>query len=157
MSTCVVGPSKQDEAEAHAVKMQIISDLTEIRDGIEDELSAELAKIMLQVQQLAIEMCPKDTGALASSISLEGGALEKSAGPDFYEQNIFAGNESIVNPKTGVSTAEYALYVHDGHAMPDGSFWEGVPFLSDALAAFAGEIENAVQRALAEMTKGMSD
>ena len=155
MSTCVVGPSKQDEAEAHAVKMQIINDLENIRDGIEDALSAELAKIMLQVQQLAIEMCPKDTGSLASSISLEGGSLEKSAGPDFYEQSIFAGSEGVVNPKTGVPTSTYALMVHDGHSMPDGGFYEGVPFLSDALAAFEGELESAVQKALVQLTEGM--
>lgn len=141
---------RADEEEAHRVKMLLISQLEEIRDGIEDELSAELSKIMLAVQQLAIEMCPKDTGALASSITLDNSGAVQAG--DFYGNTISAGSENIVNPVSGKPTAEYALFVHDGHAMPNGMFYEGVPFLTEAMLMFESELESAVDKAMKELS-----
>lgn len=145
---------RADERAAHEVKMQIIEKLGEIRDGLEEEVSAELSRVMVEVQQLSVEMCPKETGALASSISLVGGSLEKSSGADFFECSIYAGSEDIVNPISGVPTSQYAELVHDGHTMRDGMFWSGVPFLTDALAAFEDELNSIVDKALKEMDIG---
>lgn len=136
------------ESEA-TVKRQ----LAEIRDNLESEVKAELDSVMQKIKLAAIELCPKDTGALASSISLdEHGAIQSG---DFYGCSIFAGSDDIINPKTGKPTSEYALFVHDGHAMRDGTFWEGIPFLDEAMLMYFDELEAAVDRALKSLGQGM--
>lgn len=129
----------------HQQKHEAMAKLATIRDEIEDELRAELDAIMEKVKEAAISLCPADTGALRSSISLDSGTIQAG---DFYGNSIYAGDESIINPKTGKSTAEYAQLVHDGHAMRDGTFWEGIPFLVEALLMYETELEDAVNRAL---------
>jgi len=127
--------------------------LQEIRDNIEAEVALELEAIWEQIKDLAIELCPKETGALASSIMTEdegGSGAINVMGGEFYSSSISAGSEAIVNPITGKSTAEYALFVHDGHAMPDGMFYEGVAFLADAVAAYEAELEACVDKAMTE-------
>ena len=127
--------------------------LGKISDNLEGAVAQELQEIMLQVQQLAVELCPKETGALASSISLEGGAISASNG-DFFDCSIYAGSEDVVNPISGKPTSEYAMLVHDGHMMRDGDFWEGVPFLEEAMMTFEPELEACVNKALASLTSG---
>jgi hypothetical protein len=130
--------------------------LQEIRDNIAYEVAQELDMIWEEIRDLAIEICPKETGALASSIEIENeggsGAIGVSgiAGGEFYSSSIYAGNESVVNPITGQTTAEYALFVHDGHAMPNGMFYEGVPFLAEAVAAYESELDAAVDKAMSD-------
>lgn len=140
-------------------------------DWVKDELSSYVAEQLQetweQIKALAIELCPKDTGALASSITLEseggGGGVYAGFQPvqvsgnaggeggDFYSNSIFAGDANIINPKTGEPTDLYALFVHDGHAMRGGGFYEGVPFLADAVAFYQDELDSAVDRAMTEM------
>lgn len=132
----------------HRQKHEAMAQLAEIRDGLEPSIREELHQIMLRVQQMAIELCPKDTGALAGSINLEFGAI--SAG-DFADYQIYAGRDDIVNPKTGVPTSEYARLVHDGHLLRNGEFYEGVPFLDIAMMTFEQELEDAVNRAMSEL------
>lgn len=124
----------------HSDKHYAMSQLSEIRDNIESELKAELDAIMQKVLAMAIEICPKDTGALASSISLENGVISAS---DFYGSSIYAGDENIINPKTGVPTSEYAGLVHDGHGN-----YEGVPFLAESLMFYEEQLASAVEKAL---------
>jgi hypothetical protein len=126
---------------------RVKAQLAEIRDGLCEEIINELDSIMQKVLASAIELCPKDTGALASSINLEGGAI--SQGNDFYEANIYAGSDDIINYKTGKATSEYAQYVEDGHGT-----YEGVPFLEEAMMKYENELELAVNRALAELCTG---
>jgi hypothetical protein len=128
-------------------------ELADIRDNIAYEVALELDVIWQEIKEMAIALCPKETGALASSITLENqggtGAISVQGG-DFYQSSIFAGSEDIVNPISGKTTAEYALFVHDGHAMPNGGFYEGVPFLADAVAAYENELESCVDKAMTE-------
>lgn len=134
--------------EKYESEAEVKEQLETIRDNLEPEVAAELARIMLMVQQLAIEMCPKRSGALASSISLEGGTLEKSAGADFFETSIYAGNDEIFNSQ-GQPTSQYALFVHDGTS-------EQPPqeFLTNAIDAFSDEINACVAKAMREMNIG---
>lgn len=132
----------------NGTKKRTIEELTEIRDSLEESVRAELDAIMQSVLATAIDLCPKDTGALASSISLENGVISSG---DFYGCSIYAGSEDIINPKTGKPTSEYALMVHDGHVMPNGEFWEGMPFLDMAFAQYEGELQACVDKALSEM------
>lgn len=138
------------DEDFHAQKHYAMAQLSAIRDGLEDEMRSEILAIMEKVKLLAIELCPKQSGALASSISLENGSLEAG---DFANYQIFAGNDSIINPITKRPTSEYALFVHEGHTQRDGSFFEGVPFLTDALAQYENEIESCIDRALKEISK----
>ncbi|MGA2522912.1 MAG: HK97 gp10 family phage protein [Candidatus Bathyarchaeia archaeon] len=131
----------------------VMNQLQSINDDLEGAVSAELDAVMQKVLAAAIDLCPKDTGALASSINLEGGAI--SAGSDFYEANIYAGSEDVINPKTFVPTSQYAMLVHDGHVSRDGkTMYEGVPFLTEALLMYEEELENAVGKAMQELLRG---
>jgi hypothetical protein len=132
----------------HQQKHYAMAELAQIRDGLEDELRAELDAVMQKILATAIDLCPKDSGALASSINLDSGTIEAG---DFYGNSIYAGDPNITNPKTGKSTNTYAQLVHDGHVMRDGSFYEGVPFLTEALLTYEAELESAVDRALKEL------
>ena len=128
-----------------------------LRDDFPSQIAEELRGIMEMVRARAIELCPKETGALASSISLEEGDISQSStgqGSEFYDCQIYAGSESIVNPISGKATSEYAQMVHDGHALRDGTIWEGCPFLEDAIDEFEPQLEDAVSRALSELGIG---
>jgi len=48
-------------------------------------------------------------------------------------------------------------WVHDGHVMRDGSFWSGVPFLTEAIAMNEKELNDAINRALKKLGKNYSD
>jgi len=136
---------------------ELQTDIRTVRDDLPDAVALELRGIMEQVKQKAQELCPCDTGSLRESISLEEGAISASStgqGSEFYNCQIYAGSDDIINPKTGKSTAEYAQLVHDGHAMRDGTMWEGVPFLEDAMDEYESEIEDAVSRALQQLGIG---
>lgn len=138
--------------------LQTEMSIQEIRDEIEMQVALELDIVWQQILEAAIELCPKETGALASSIRLESesgynrGAISVSgiAGDDFYSSSIFAGRADVINPVSGEPTDLYALFVHDGHAMPNGEFYEGVPFLADAVDEYQDELDTAVDRAMTE-------
>lgn len=138
---------RQDEKEAHEAKLENIRRLEEIRDNLEHQITTELDFIMQKIVARAIEYCPKASGALASSISLVSGTISSA---EFFDSSIYVGSEDIVNPE-GVPTSQYAASVHDGHALPNGGFWEGVPFLDMAMADYFEELETCVDRALKEL------
>jgi hypothetical protein len=127
------------------------------RDELESAVIAELDAIWKAIEELAVELCPCDTGALRLSITLESeggsGSIFASSGSSsvpFYSNSIYAGDPRIINPKTGKATSEYADLVESGH-MIGSVFWEGVPFLEDALMAYEAELMAAVDQALEEL------
>lgn len=136
---------------------QVVADT--MRDygvALPEAIAAELDTIWDQIRNDAIDLCPKESGALASSIELEseGGSgargIASVSGNEFYHNAIYAGNDDTHNER-GQPTSLYVNWVHDGHKMPNGSFWEGVPFLTQALENHEAELEEAVDRALQEM------
>jgi hypothetical protein len=139
-------------------------DIRSVRDDFPDFLCDELDAIWQSIKDLAVDLCPKESGALASSIELEseGGSGRVSSGSsavqgaEFYSNAIYAGNDSTFNFE-GQATSSYALAVHDGHMLKDGSFWEGTPFLEDALDAYEDELNSAVDRALSDLEIGDSN
>jgi hypothetical protein len=132
--------------------------MEEIRRNIEMEVASQLDIIWIQILGAAVELCPKETGALASSIRLESesgyarGAIGVAgiAGEEFYSNSIYAGRFDVINPVTGEPTDLYALFVHDGHALPNGGFYEGVPFLAEAVEEYQSELDACVDRAMTE-------
>jgi hypothetical protein len=140
------------------------NDIRSIRDDFPDFLCDELDAIWQSIKDLAVDLCPKESGALASSIELEseGGSGRISSGEtavqgaEFYSNAIYAGNDSTFNFQ-GQPTSQYAQAVHDGHMLKDGSFWEGTPFLEDALDAYESELESAVDKALSDLEIGDSN
>lgn len=131
-----------------------------IRDDFPNELAQELDNIWQLIRDKAIELCPKESGALASSIELESeggsGTVSASQGGEIYSNAIYAGNESTFN-FSGQPTSQYAQAVHEGHMMRDGSFWEGCPFLEDALDAYESELNAAVDAAMQNLGIGDSN
>jgi hypothetical protein len=124
-----------------------------IRDEMSSEIAMELDEIWQDIKDLAVELCPKESGALASSIELESeggsGTVGSGATTDggvIYENAIYAVNDSTFN-FDGQPTSQYAQAVHDGH-MIGSSFWEGVPFLEDALDTYSSELDAAVATAM---------
>ena len=149
----MIGITESDDGTKGRTKQEV----QDISDNLPEAIAHELDIVWQKIRDLAIDLCPKETGALASSIELEseGGSGTISAtstsGGDFYSNSIFAGNDDVVNPISGKPTSEYAILVHDGHMMKDGMFWEGVPFLTEAVAAYEDELDAAVDRALDEL------
>ena len=131
--------------------------LEEFMDNLPDAIALELDAIWAEIKDLAVDLCPLESGALASSIELEseggsgmvgqGAAIE---GAEFYSNAIYAGNDETFN-FSGQPTSQYAQAVHDGHTTTGGDFWEGCPFLEDALDAYDSELESAVDRAMTEI------
>lgn len=138
-------------------------DIRTIRDDLPDAVVDELDAVWQKIKDLAVDLCPKESGALASSVELESeGGSGKIAisgshtqGEEFYSNAIYAGNDSTYN-FSGQPTSQYAQSVHDGHMLPDGSFWEGTPFLEDALDAFEDELNSIVDKALSSLETGDS-
>ncbi len=125
-----------------------------IMEEMPSEIAMELDEIWMNIKDLAIELCPKSSGALASSIELEseGGSGTLGQGGNYeggviYENAIYAGNDQTFNFE-GQPTSQYAQAVHDGHMLADGSFWEGTPFLEDALDTYEAQLDEAVGRAI---------
>src|SRR5208283_1610873 len=126
-------------------------DIRTLRDDFPDAVAAELDNIWMQIRDKAIELCPKESGALASSIELESeggsGSVSAAQGGVIYENAIYAGNDSTYNFE-GQPSSQYALSVHDGHMMANGDFWEGCPFLEDALDYYDSALSEAVDAAM---------
>jgi hypothetical protein len=138
--------------EKYESEEEVKRKLEQIRDNLEPEVALKLQAVMEKIKDLAIEMCPKESGALASSIELgsEGGSGTVQAG-DFYENSIFAGNDETFNFQHQ-PTSQYALIVHDGTSTK-----EGVPFLTNALDFYSEELNACVNRALAHLCAGMEN
>jgi hypothetical protein len=124
---------------------------------MQQEIIAELDAVWSAIKDLAIDLCPKESGALASSIELESEGGSGTAGvgapvqgAEFYSNAIYAGNDSTCNFE-GQLTSQYAVAVHEGHMLPNGDFWEGCPFLEDALDAYESELDSAVDMAMSEL------
>ena len=146
-------------------KQRVMETIGKIAEDLPEEIAKELDQIWWSIWMDAIEFCSKtmDTGALASSINvIEGGMVVEggmglsrtprtSIGNWIFDRSIVAGDATVINPKTGQPTSLYAEWVHDGHMMRDGTFWEGNPFLQDALDAHEAELEMAVERAMHEL------
>lgn len=128
---------------------------SEFNEAIYEELDA----VWLAIKDLAVQLCPVQSGALASSIELEneGGSGKTGVqgsvmqGGVIYENAIYAGNDLTFN-FDGQPTSQYVLAVHDGHMLPNGDFWEGTPFLEDALDYYESELDAAISRAIGEVT-----
>jgi hypothetical protein len=148
----MIGITESDDGTKERTREEV----QDISDNLSETIAHELDIVWKAIRDLAIDLCPKDTGALASSIELasEGGSgvisASSTSGGDFYSNSISAGNDSIINPISGKPTSLYAGWVHDGHMMGD-IMWEGLPFLTDAVAQYEDELEAAVDRALDEL------
>jgi len=118
-------------------------------DEFNDAIRAELDGVWQDIKNRSIELCPKESGALASSIELEseGGSGTVGASDTLYTNAIYAGNDQTFNFE-GQPTSQYASAVHDGHMLANGDFWEGCPFLTDALDQYEGALLDAVARGL---------
>jgi len=141
---------------------EVEQDIRTLRDDFPDAVCAELDEIWMQIRDKAIELCPKESGALASSIELESeggsgtvGSGATTQGGVIYENAIYAGNDETFNFE-GQPTSQYALSCHDGHMLPNGDFWEGTPFLEDAVDAFEDELNSIVDKALSSLEIGDS-
>lgn len=149
----------------NGTKQEVMETIGNIERELPQEIADELSRIWYEIWMDAIEFCSKtmDTGALASSINvIEGGMVVQGGmglsrtprqpiGNWIFDRSIIAGDVTVINPKTGKPTSLYAEWVHDGHMMRDGTFWEGNPFLQDALDAHEAELDMAVERAMKEL------
>jgi len=143
--------------ESGGTKGRVMGSLMEIQERMDEMIAEQLEEVWQKIYDAAVAMCPKDTGALASSIKIIEGAVGEFGGGGgtlerwIFDRSIIAGDAMIINPRTGLATDQYAFLVHDGHRMRNGMFWEGEPFLDEALAMYWDELEAAVDKAMKEM------
>jgi hypothetical protein len=147
----------------NGTKGRVKQTLRDISTELPAQVAQELEDVWNRIWMDAIDLCPKKTGALAASINVISGGIGVGGGLGqertarspisnwIFDRTIVAGDETVINPETGKTTAEYAEWVHDGHIMRDGTFWEGVPFLTQALMAHEAELEAAVAKAMKEL------
>lgn len=142
----------------NGTKDKVANEIARIGYELPEAVRAELDEIWAKIEQAAIDICPKDTGALASTIKTsEGGGaigMTSMSTNDIYNKTLIAGDEAVINRKTGKSTAEYAGWIHDGHMMRDGTFWNGVPFLVEGFMMYEEELNAAIDKALSELQGG---
>lgn len=152
----------------NGTKQMVMDTIQSISEELPEGVATELDRVWWAIWMDAIAFCSKtmDTGALASSINVvEGGMVvqggmgmsrtpREPVGNWIFDRSIVAGDVTVINPKTGKPTALYADWIHDGHAMRDGTFWEGNPFLTDALAAHEEELNAATEKAMRELGIG---
>ena len=138
--------------------------IKKLKDDLKDGtiIAKELDKVWKRIRNDAKMMCPKDTGLLASTIRISKlpsgamiGGLSRVKDVTIFDKTIVAGDMTKINRKSG-KPCDYAVWVHDGHKLRDGSFWSGVPFLSEAIAMHEDELEKAIQRALKKLGKKYS-
>lgn len=158
----------------NGTKDAVIVTTKQMAKDIPMQFASELDEVWWAILMDAIEFCSKtlDTGALASSIRVTEGS-EMMSGATFngpagtgparqpvvqgtssgtiFDRSIIAGDASVINPKTGIGTDVYAEWIHDGHMMRDGTFWEGNPFLTDAMSAHEVELMSALDKAQKEL------
>jgi len=141
--------------ETETGKQETKEKLEEVSEDMVEKIKEELEALVDRIVEDAIALCPKDTGALASSIQKgEGGTLTASEPNTIIDIIISAGDPSIINSKTGIPTSEYVNYVHDGHAFRGGmGIYLGVPFLVEAIMLHEDEIEELIDKALQELMK----
>lgn len=151
MGVCIY---ESDVVNGVSTKKQLVDELTQFRDEFPAAVVAELDAVWEKVRDKAIELCPKSSGALASSIELESeggsGKTGMRGDNDFYSNAIYAGNDQTFNFE-GQPTSSYVLSVHDGHLLPNGVFLEGTPFLTDAVDFYMDELESCVDRAMKDL------
>jgi len=94
-----------------------------------------------KVEGEAKRLCPVDTGALQSSIHIE--KKEK------HRVDVVAGSSQIRNPKSGVTTDEYAAYVEYGTARAPAQ-----PYMRPAVDRELPKAVNNMARKIAEILKG---
>jgi hypothetical protein len=75
-------------------------------EQFEEQVEEELARTRREARDEAKRRSPVDTGALRASIRIDEDAV--------------------------VADADHAIYVHEGHVAPDGSYVEANPFLEEA-------------------------
>jgi len=129
----------------------------EFRKGL--VISKELDKVWRKIKNDAMAICPKDTGALASTIRIRkipigtaAGAFARMKQFMIFDRSIIAGDITKTNPKSG-KPVDYASWVHDGHKMKDGRMWNGIPFLTLAIGKNDAELNDAIKRALRKLGK----
>ncbi|GEM_PF-1699953 len=144
-------------------KKKVSEELGGLGKKLNDDLRERLEKIWNDIYNDAVAECPVDTGSLVTSIklvvddsNLEGGGAgidisSSGMSENVYNGTITAGDDAIINPKNGIPTSTYAIMVHDGHFTVDGTWVEGIPFLSDALDKHSAELEAAIDDAMKEV------
>lgn len=125
-------------------------------------IAKELRKVMIKIREDAKLICRQeayDTGTLYRTIRISRipmgvmtGGWSHVKAITIFNMSVVAGDLTKINPKTN-RPCDYASWVHDGHRMRDGSFFSGVPFLTEAVAKNAAELEKAIERALKKLGK----
>lgn len=135
-----------------------------IPNQITEAARNRIEEVWTKIYEMALSLCPVDTGSLVSTIRLiSGGDLTENSGEtiggglpmvgegaSIYNGIITVGDPTVVNPKNHQPTSVYANMVHDGHFNSGGGYIQGVPFLTDAIDAYEGELMEAIEDALHE-------
>lgn len=148
---------EDDSGTKKKMREALVRTMNDFGDGT--EIAKELKGVMNRVRNTAYMKCPKVTRTLANTIRVVRipmgtmtGSWSQVKSITIFNMSIVAGDLMAINPITG-RPCDYATWVHDGHKMRDGSFWAGIPFLTEAFAEHDQDINKAIERALKKIGK----
>jgi len=117
--------------------------------------------VLKDIKETAKYYCPKDTHALANSIRLikndSEQKLDKSLAKSksILNYTFIAGNPNKKNSKG--KPINYGAFIHDGHFMPSGRRYSGVPFFKLALEVHREELDEAIDKVWKKLGKKFSN
>lgn len=140
----------------NGTKREVVEALKKYDKKLSKTVADRLEQVWDQILWDAIMECPIVTGTLVSTIKIVEGAFGDMMGTHIaartvFDRSIVAGDETIINPRTG-QPCIYAQWVHDGHSQSGTGRWiAGHPFLEIALDMNMAELETAIEAAMKEM------
>lgn len=147
---------EDDAGTKMATRRSLEKTRKEFKDG--KAIAKELNQVLRKIKNDAVIRCPKKSGTLSSTVRISDIAPTGALGVigvrinDIFNKFVIAGDITKTNPQTN-RPCDYANLVHDGHRLRDGSWWGGVPFLTEAIAANQLELDKAIDRALKKIGK----
>lgn len=165
----VVEVHESDNGTKEALKQTMAGIANNLPQAIAAELDAIWEAILWDA--ILFSQATMYSGALASSIRIVDGpemmsgatsngkagfgparqpVVRGTSSQTIFDRSITVGDASVSN-WDNVPTDVYAFWVHEGHRMRDGTFWEGNPFLTDAMDAHQAELDAAIEKAMKEM------
>jgi len=118
------------------------------------DVYAELDRVWRMIKDRAYANCPKRRGFLANTIRVTSMPVGAMTGSWSRVKAIQVFNKTIIAGDI-TKGVDYATWVHDGHKIKGTSNKrvEGMPFLTEAIAAYDTELNDAIQRALKKLGK----
>jgi hypothetical protein len=142
----------------NGTKRRTIGQIADFQKKFDNETRQGLENVWNKIYEDAVANCPVDTMSLVGTIKLVTGdkagqqvlnstIIGSGMSQTVFNGTITVGDDAVINPKNGIPTSWYAIWVHDGHWDAGGKWVAGRPFLSDAFDKYEAELMAAIAKA----------